>query len=100
MQNGYKILWTDHALEELKNTILYIEEHWTEKEVRNLIVSLEHTLALLASNPNIFPVSEKKKIIRRAVVLKHNSLYFRLKNKNVEILSFFSHRQNPKKRKL
>jgi len=34
MKNGYRILWTDFALLELERTIKYIEENWTEKEVR------------------------------------------------------------------
>ena len=44
--------------------------------------------------------SEIKKDVRRAVVLKFNTLYYRVNENNVEILSFFSNRQNPKKRKL
>ena len=44
--------------------------------------------------------SEIKKDVRRAVVLKLNTLYYRVNENNVEILSFFSNRQNPKKRKL
>lgn len=32
MKNGYKVLWTHHALSELKETIEYLENHWTERE--------------------------------------------------------------------
>jgi plasmid stabilization system protein ParE len=34
MKSGYKILWTDFALKELEKTIEYLEENWTEKELR------------------------------------------------------------------
>ena len=27
MKSGYKILWTDHALSELENTVTYLEEN-------------------------------------------------------------------------
>ena len=30
MKNGYKILWTDNALNELEITIKYLQENWTE----------------------------------------------------------------------
>lgn len=44
MENGYKILWTDNALKELEKTIEYLEENWTEKELRNLAVNLRKHL--------------------------------------------------------
>lgn len=100
MKNGYKILWTDNALKELQKTIEYLEEHWTEKELRNLGAYLEKTLNLISNNPKLFQLSESKKEIRRAVVLKLNTLYFKVNENNVEIISFFSNRQNPQKRKL
>lgn len=34
MKSGYKILWTDHALSELENTVIYLEENWTERELK------------------------------------------------------------------
>ncbi|MCL9810117.1 type II toxin-antitoxin system RelE/ParE family toxin [Flavobacterium luminosum] len=100
MKNGYKILWTDFALKELESTIEYLEENWTEKELMNLATKLEETLSLISQNPDLFQKSELKDDIRRAIILTHNSLYYRFYNDQVEILSFFSNRQNPKKRKL
>ena len=100
MENGYKIFWTDFALSELENTIEYLEENWTEKELRNLAVKLDEILTILSQNPNLFQVSNVKDKIRRDVVLTHNTLYYRVINNQIEILSFFSNRQNPTKRKL
>ena len=100
MTNGYKILWTDFALSELEKTIEYLEENWTERELRNLAVEIEETLNLLSHNPNLFQASDIKKEIRRVIVAKHNTLYYRVNNNTIEIISFFSNRQSPKKRKL
>ena len=100
MKNGYKILWTDNALKELENTIEYLEENWTDRELRNLALKLEETLSYISQNPNLFQPSDVKKEIRRVVILAHNSLYYRVNKDQIEILSFFSNRQSPKKRKL
>jgi len=54
---------------------------------------------IMLQNPNIYPKSDKKEI-HKVVVLKYNSLYYRVKETNIEILSFFSNGQNPKRRKL
>ena len=100
MANGYKILWTDFALSELENTIEYLEKNWTERELHNLAIEIEETLNLLSHNPNLFQKSDTKNEIRRVVVAKHNTLYYRINNNSIEIISFFSNRQSPKKRKL
>ena len=100
MKSGYKILWTDNALQELEATLNYLQKKWTVKELKNLAVALEKTLQLIAQNPYIFQASVEKKEIRRAVVLNLNTLYYRISENRIEILSFFSNRQSPKKRKL
>lgn len=97
MANGYKITWTNFALRELKETIEYLQANWTEKELRKLAFEIEGTVDLLSHNPNLFQASETKNGIRRVIVAKNNTLYYRVKNNSVEILSFFSNRQNPKK---
>ena len=99
MKSGYKILWTQNAKNELQKTIEYLIENFTEKEISKLAQKIEYTTELISKNPYFFPKSEIKNI-HKAVVLKFNTLYYRLNNENVEILSFFSNRQSPTKRKL
>lgn len=99
MKSGYKIFWTEHAESELEETILYLQKDFSDREISKLLIKLEDTLELISQNPKIFPFSDKKGI-HKAVLLKYNSIYYREINNSVEILSFFSNRQNPKKRKL
>ncbi|WP_445955937.1 type II toxin-antitoxin system RelE/ParE family toxin [Yeosuana sp.] len=74
MKSGYKVLWTDHAISELKEAIEYLEKNWTERELRNFSAKLDHTIELISKTPEIFPSSFEKKEIRKAVVEKHNNL--------------------------
>lgn len=54
MKSGYKILWTDNALQELEATLNYLKEKWTAKELKNLAVALEKTLQLNRSKSIYF----------------------------------------------
>ena len=100
MKSGYKIYWTDNALSELKDTFEYLEKNWTEKELKTLSSEIERTSKLISDTPNLFPLSNKKNI-RKAVIKKLNTIYYRVKNEeNIEIISFFSNRKNPNKRKI
>ena len=100
IKSGYKIHWTEHALRELQNTILYLEKTWTERELQRFSSELEHTIELISKFPSIFPVSTKKKNVRKAVVAKYNNLYYRTLEDTIEILSLFSNRQNPNRKKV
>lgn len=97
MESGYKILWTEHALSELSNTYNYLEANFTQRELKKLSIEIDKKLKLISLNPSLFPISESKKV-RRVVVLKFNTMYYRVKEHEIEILSFFSNRQNPNKR--
>ncbi|PVH25389.1 type II toxin-antitoxin system RelE/ParE family toxin [Sphingobacterium corticibacter] len=99
MRSGYKVYWTANALDELAKTITYLEENFTDKEIRKLVLQIENTIALISHNPSIFPKSEFKPVYK-AIVLKYNTLYYRVNENNIEILSFFSNRQNPAKRNI
>tara|TARA_B100000929_G_C15477731_1_gene410089 strand:- start:18 stop:224 length:207 start_codon:yes stop_codon:yes gene_type:complete len=68
--------------------------------LENFSQELDHTVELISKNPELYQTSETKKNIRRAVVAKYNNLYYRINNETVEIISFFSNRQDPNKRKI
>ena len=100
MKNGYKILWTENALEELENTIDYLQKNFSEKEIKKLATAVEKMIATIAHNPYTFSQTYFKESVRKVVVTRYNTLYYQIKNDNVEILSFFSNRQSPDKVKL
>ena len=99
MKNGYKIYWTENALNELDESIKCLEEHFTEKEIKKLASKIESVIGLIAQNPQLFPKSEFKDVYK-IVILKYNTFYYRISENTIEILSFFSNRQHPKKRKI
>ncbi|WP_312767601.1 type II toxin-antitoxin system RelE/ParE family toxin [Epilithonimonas sp.] len=99
MEKGFEILWTDLALEELAQTVEYLEQEFTEKEIESLGNEIERILSIITHSPTIFPFSDKYKI-RKVIILKLNTLYYRITDDRVEIISFFSNRQNPENRNI
>jgi len=97
MKSGYKILWTDFAIDELQKVIEYLEINFSEKELKRLAQKIESTTELISQNPKLFSKSDKKEVFR-VTILKFNTMYYRIKDDTIEILSFFSNRQNPDKR--
>ena len=99
MEKGFEILWTDLALEELSETVGYLKREFSQKEIDNLGDEIERISSITSQNPNIFPHSDRLQT-KKAAILKFNTLYYRIMNDKVEILSFFSNRHSPDKMKL
>jgi plasmid stabilization system protein ParE len=86
-------------LSELEETIEYLQKNFLDKEIAKLARKIESFSEIISQNPYIFPKSEQTNI-HKAIILTFNTVYYRIKDNNVEILSFFSNRQSPVKRKL
>lgn len=99
MKRGYRIVWTDHALTELSRTIQYLDLNFSDKEIDRLASKIEAVLSYITKHPSLYPESQRQAGVRRAVVAKFNTLYYRVnaERKQIEILSFFSNRDNPEK---
>jgi plasmid stabilization system protein ParE len=98
MKSGFKVYWTDFALTELENTVQYLESNFSEKELKTLAQEIEHTVSLISMNPMLFQESNTKKGVRKVVVSKYNNMYYHITKNRIEIISFFSNRQNSVKR--
>ncbi len=68
--------------------------------MNKLGLEIEKTLELISINPELFPRTKRKKNVRRALITKHNTIYYRTNKKIIEVLSFFSNRKNPDKLEL
>jgi plasmid stabilization system protein ParE len=97
MRSGYKVNWTAQAKKELDKTYRFLIENWTNKEIEKLSLEVEKTISLIAENPKLFQITDEKNV-RRAVILKLNSMFYYIDNesKTVTIISFFNNRKEPK----
>lgn len=97
MQSGYKLFWSDKALDDLQNIITYLNEKWTQKEIRNFVRKLDRRLELISINPKLFPKTAKRKNVRRSVLTKQTVIYYETTDSAVTIVTLFDPRQHPKK---
>ena len=100
MKGTFKIIWTDEALQGLKQTIKQIELNWSQKEVSNFSRLLDKQIELIKENPGIYPYYDKSKDVKKCVLSKQTTLYYKVKSDTVFLLSVFDSRQDPNKLKL
>jgi plasmid stabilization system protein ParE len=97
MKSTFKIIWTSRALSDLKNIVTYLEENWTVKEIQKFARLLDLQLNRLIIHPFLFPNSNKYKKIRKSVLTRQISIYYRVTNHEIQIITLFDNRQNPNK---
>jgi hypothetical protein len=61
----------------------------------NFIDLTENTLSQISINPKQFPICYNKKKVRKCVLTKHNSLFYRDSRSNIQILRIYDTRQDP-----
>ena len=100
MQNIYDIEWSDEALYNLSAIVHYLETNWTEREIENFFHRIDNVLNLIAKNPLLFSLTNKRKNVRRCVLSKQTSIYYKFENDKIFLITLFDNRQAPKKLKV
>lgn len=96
MKNISKIVWSAQAIESFEKIIAYLKENWTEKEIKKFIKILENQISIIKDHPLSFPKSQFVQI-RKSVLSKHITLYYKIVEDVVYIVTIFDNRQSPEK---
>ena len=100
MKSGLKIRWTEEATINLENIIIYLKTSWTSKELKKFFQKLEKQLILLSLFPEAYPLSYKKKNIRRCVFTNNLTICYIIKDEYLVLITIFDTRQKPSKIKM
>ena len=94
-----KVVISKTAEKKLDELFSYLIEKWSVKVKNEFIEKLDASIEIIKNKPEIFPESKKGKKLRKCVVTKHTTFYYRinLDRKEIEIITVFDTRQNPKK---
>ncbi len=85
------------AEKKLEKLFNFLVKNWSIKVKNEFIEKLDSTINTIQSQPEIFPSSQKAKNLRKCVVTKQTTLYYRFTSSNIFIVTIFDTRQNPKK---
>ena len=92
-----KISLSKRASIKLDKILRYLQKEWSIKVKNEFISKLDHSINIIAENPDAFPESNIQKGIHKCVVTKQTTLYYRIKSSEIQIIFIFETRQSPKK---
>ena len=90
-----QIIWAPLAEADFAAILEYLDKNWDSKVATSFIDLTENAIDQISVNPKQYPVIFKKKQIRKCVLTKHNSLFYRDSRSQVEILRVYDTRQDP-----
>ena len=75
----------------------FLAVQWSIKVKNDFIVKLDRSISTIKNYPESFPSSKKEKGLRKCVITKQTTLYYRFDEKKIKVVTIFDTRQNPKK---
>lgn len=92
---AYQISWTEIALQDYKTIIDYLIAEWAISVAIEFERTVDQKLINLSRHPFTGIKSQKNPLIRSILFSKHNRLYYRVYNNNIELLNIIDTRKDP-----
>ena len=90
-----KVIWSPAAENDIETILDYLQLNWNERIINRFINKVDDNVSLILEEPKIFPIINQELQIRKSVISKHNTLYYRVKEETLEIIRLFDSRQDP-----
>lgn len=91
----YKIIWTPRAEANFNTILSYLEQRWDNQVILNFFDKVENILTIISDQPELFPEINEQERIRKCVIVKQISLYYKIKQDQIDLIAFWDNRQNP-----
>lgn len=92
-----QIKYSRRAGNEYKQLLKYIIQNFGLEKAIIIDLIFEKIIYQISANPFMYPLIDKKRNIRRCVISKQTTLYYRISGRNLELVSFRGNLMNPDK---
>jgi plasmid stabilization system protein ParE len=90
-----KLSWTPGAITSLEEIFNYIEQDFGHVAAEKFATLVSRILDQLVRYPNMYPGTSSQNV-RRGVIGKHTTIYYRIEGDMIELLLFWNNRKlNP-----
>lgn len=91
-----EVRWSKTSRQTYLDILLYIQEKWGDEKAVEFAEKVESLIQNIIKMPLMFPATEHEgKQIRRCVVSKQTSIYYKVEETSIDLITFYDNRQNP-----
>lgn len=92
-----KVVVSKTAKKKLEKLFDYLIVEWSLTVKNEFVENFDSCIEIIKEQPKIFPESHQRKGLRKCVVTRQTTLYYRFNSKQISIVTIFDTRQNPSK---
>jgi plasmid stabilization system protein ParE len=92
---SFRIVWPPASKDEYADLLSFVELNHGVDAALKLLEKTDKVLEFIAANPEMFPASDAQKAIRKAVITKQTSLFYRITGQEIQLLHFWDNRRDP-----
>jgi len=85
----FKFVWSQEAINNLEEILDYLILNWSQKEVVRFKKKLSKQIDLIIQFPKMFPVSVYNTELRKAVLSKQTTLFYKIKGNEIFLVYLF-----------
>ncbi|GAA0894414.1 hypothetical protein GCM10009122_40950 [Fulvivirga kasyanovii] len=93
---AYKIRYSLRARQEEIELLDFILKEFGEQKAKAVYQRVEKLLGEISGMPKMYRSSKKQKHLRKCVLSKQTSIYYRIQKDYIEVVSFRANRKDPK----
>jgi plasmid stabilization system protein ParE len=84
------------AAKKLQNLLVFLEKEWSAKVRNNFVLNLDKSLKQIQQLPGSFPESEKILGLRKCVITKQTTIFYKYSDTSIDVVTIFDNRQDPR----
>lgn len=83
-------------MKNLDSLLVYLKEEWSTKVKHDFVQKLDKSLKQIQELPDSFPESDNIRGLRKCVVTKQTTVFYKYSDTTIYVVTIFDNRQNPK----
>lgn len=91
-----EIRLSKRAMKKLDSLLVYLEEEWSTKVKHEFVLKLDKSLKQIQKLPDSFPESEKIRGLRKCVITKQTTVFYKYSETTIDVITIFDNRQTSK----
>lgn len=89
------VYFTPIAQERLDSIVDYLDQIWGYQIREEFLSELDRCITLISEDPDLFPLLDGFADVRRCVLSFYNTLFYRVKDNQIQVLTVWDNRMNP-----
>ncbi|TXI15073.1 MAG: type II toxin-antitoxin system RelE/ParE family toxin [Pedobacter sp.] len=91
------VIWTTEAEDSFYELVDYLNEYWDDRNYADFQERIDEVISIIQQQPQAYPLAEtlSSKGIRKAVLIKMVSIYYKPHDNTILILLFWHNSRNP-----